>query len=89
MLHHIVFYTKPGCHLCADTLQLLNDLRGEFDLTIDEIDITTDAALFKKYFDKIPVLLIDDRVTLAAPIHQQDVRAALSSPKFQRVPQRF
>ena len=79
MSHHIVFYTKPGCHLCEDALQRLNDLRGEFDLTIEEIDITTDDALFKNYFDKIPVLLINHRVTLAAPINQQDVRAALSS----------
>ena len=77
MPHHIVLYTRPDCHLCEDALRWLNDLRGEFDLTIEEIDITTDDALFKKYFDKIPVLLIDNRVTLAAPIRQGDVRAAL------------
>jgi hypothetical protein len=82
MSHHIVFYSKPGCHLCEDALQRLNGLCGEFDLTIEEIDITADDALFRNYFDKIPVLLIDNRVTLAAPINQQDVRAALSSPKF-------
>jgi glutaredoxin len=79
MPHHIVLYTKPGCHLCEDALRWLYDLRGEFDLTIAEIDITTDAALLQNYFDKIPVLRIDDRVTLAAPINRQDVRAVLSS----------
>ncbi len=77
MYHHIVLYTKPGCHLCENALNLLHQLRGEFDLTIKEIDITTDRALFKKYFDQIPVLLIDQRVTLAAPIDEKDVRAAL------------
>ena len=77
MSHHIVVYTKPGCHLCDDALRLVNDLRGEFDLTIEEIDIAVDAALFKRYFDKIPVLLIDHRVTLAAPILSEAIRAAL------------
>lgn len=75
--HRIVFYTKPGCHLCEDALALLNRLQNEIALTIQTIDITTDDALFKKYFDKIPVLRIDDRVTLAAPIDEKDVRAAL------------
>jgi glutaredoxin len=75
--HRIVFYTKPGCHLCEDTLALLSRLQGEFTLTIQTIDITTDDVLFKKYFDKIPVLWIDERVTLAAPIHESAVRAAL------------
>lgn len=75
--HHIFFYTKPGCHLCEDALALLNRLQTEIALTIQTIDITTDDALFKKYFDKIPVLRIDDRVTLAAPIDEKDLRAAL------------
>jgi glutaredoxin len=75
--HRIVFYTKSGCHLCEDTLALLNRLQGEFTLTIQAIDITTDDVLFKKYFDKIPVLWIDERVTLAAPIDEKNLRAAL------------
>lgn len=75
--HRIIFYTKPGCHLCEDALALLNRLQSEITLTVQAIDITTDDALFKKYFDKIPVLCIDDRVTLAAPIDEKDLRAAL------------
>ena len=77
MTHHVVLYTKPGCHLCTDALALLRELRGEFRLTLDEVDITADGALFKKYFDQIPVLVIDQRTTLTAPIRTQDVRAAL------------
>lgn len=77
MPHKIILYTKPGCHLCEDALRWLENLQSEFDLTIQAIDITTDRELFKNYFDKIPVVLIDDRITLAAPIRQEDVRAAL------------
>jgi glutaredoxin len=77
--HRVVVYSKPGCHLCEDALALLNDLRAEFQIAIAEIDITTDDALHKKYFDQIPILVIDNRVTLAAPIRAQDVHAALIS----------
>ena len=59
---------------------MLRELRPEFDLTIEEVDIAGDHELFKKYFDKIPVLEIDHRVTLAAPIHIDAVRAALNNP---------
>jgi len=77
--HRIVVYSKPGCHLCEDALRMLQELRGGFNLAVEEIDITTDRELFKKYFEKIPVLLIADRITLSAPITKQDVLQALNS----------
>jgi glutaredoxin len=73
----LVVYSKPGCHLCEDTLRLLQVLHHEFDLTIEEIDITTDRELFKNYFEKIPVLVIDGHDTFAAPIPLDEVRATL------------
>ncbi len=78
MLHRIVLYTRPGCHLCESAARLLLELRGEFALTIKEVDITADRELLKNYFDKIPVVQIDDRVTLAAPICKDALRAALT-----------
>ena len=77
MSQRVVVYSKPGCHLCEEAVRLLQGLQHEFNLTIDEIDITHDRALFKQYFEKIPVILVDDRVTLAAPIRLDDLRAAL------------
>ncbi len=77
MPHQVILYAKPGCHLCEEALQLLNALRVEFDLTLAEIDITRDSVLHAKFFDQIPVLVIDDRLTFGAPIPWAAVRAAL------------
>jgi glutaredoxin len=77
MPHHIILYSKPGCHLCEIAYQLLQGLQREFDLTVQETDISGDPALFEKYRDKIPVALIDGHVVLSAPIRLADVRAAL------------
>jgi glutaredoxin len=79
MPHHIILYGKPGCHLCEIAYQLLQGLQREFDLTVQETDITGDPALLEKYRDKIPVALVDGHVTLSAPIRLADVRAALSN----------
>jgi glutaredoxin len=54
-------YSKPGCHLCEDARALLEDLASEFNLVIEEIDITRDDALLSRYRHDIPVLLLGDR----------------------------
>ena len=65
--------------MCEDAMQLLLHLKQEFGLTIQEIDITLDHELHKQYFDKIPVLVIDNHTTVAAPIRVEIVRAALQN----------
>lgn len=78
--HRVVMYTKPGCHLCEDALAMLRGLQSECAFALEERDITTNDAWFKPYFEKIPVLWIDDRVMLAAPLEANQVRAALNDP---------
>ncbi len=84
MKHSVVLYGKPGCHLCDIAHQLLLGLKREFDLTIEEVDITRDDALLARYWDKIPVVVIDDRMTLAAPVRTAELRAALTNGELGR-----
>ncbi len=41
---------------------LLYRLKKDFDFHLEEIDIRTEKGLFKKYKEKIPVLMIDGRM---------------------------
>jgi predicted thioredoxin/glutaredoxin len=77
MAHQVILYSKPGCHLCELAREMVLGLRREYDFHLVETDITLDPALFKQYWDKIPVVVIDGRTTLAEPIDIADVRAAL------------
>ncbi len=79
MAHRVVLYSKPGCHLCEITYQLLEGLHREFEFTLEEIDIAPDSVLLERYGEKIPVVIIDNQTTLFAPIHLVHVRAALTS----------
>ena len=76
--HHITLYGKPGCHLCEDALVLLRKIQRRRLLDIEEIDITTDRDLFRRYDIRIPVIVIDDSIELEAPISEKNLRAALS-----------
>jgi hypothetical protein len=78
MSHRIVLYSRPGCHLCEIAYQLIEGLHRDFDFTLEEADITNDPVLLEQYGEKIPVVVIDNRTTLFAPIRLVHVRAALT-----------
>lgn len=49
-------YTRPGCHLCDDAL----DICREAGLCPETVDITGDLGLVRDYGDRIPVLYCVD-----------------------------
>jgi hypothetical protein len=51
----ITLYSKPDCHLCEDAQDVLRRLRSELGFELSEVDITTDEALHRAYFERIPV----------------------------------
>jgi hypothetical protein len=53
----LTLYTKPGCHLCEELADLLEELRPTWRFSVGEIDITRDADLFARYRYEIPVLV--------------------------------
>ncbi len=55
----VVVYSKPGCHLCADAMDVLAGLRAEFGFELSERDITAEEALHRAYFERIPVIVVD------------------------------
>jgi glutaredoxin len=55
----ITLFTKADCHLCEDTLRVLEELRVELPFELDVRDITLDDALHRQYFERIPVVCLD------------------------------
>lgn len=53
----LIFYTKPGCHLCEGLAEKLAQISSlEFDLEMR--DITTNPCWFERYQYEIPVLCV-------------------------------
>ena len=60
---------KPGCHLCDDARQVVQEVVAEIEaadapprITLEERSILDDEVLAARYAEEIPVLLIDGRV---------------------------
>jgi glutaredoxin len=55
----VTVYSKPGCHLCAEAMTVLEELRSELGFELCERDITTEESLHRAYFERIPVIALD------------------------------
>ena len=77
-LHKITLYSKEGCHLCENAKEALFELADDFEIELEEVDITTDSALFEKYKYTIPVMVIDYSIVLEARIDTRKIYRALA-----------
>jgi len=53
--------------------------REEFNFDLNEIDIESDAKLFEKFKEKIPVLIIKDKMFAKYKLNEGKLRKKLSS----------
>jgi glutaredoxin len=55
----VTVYSKAGCHLCAEVMTALQELRTELGFVLHEVDIADDEELHRAYFERIPVIVLD------------------------------
>ena len=79
--HEVLFYSKAKCSLCDEAREMLHTLEKRFLLSIREIDITADSAIFEKYKNIIPVVIIDGKFTFGARLSEDDILSCLKEMK--------
>ena len=55
----VTLYGRPGCHLCDEARAVLERIRATKPFRLEEIDIESDDALFKRYLERIPVIALE------------------------------
>ena len=55
----VTLYGKPGCHLCEDARATLAELRARRGFDLEEVDVSLDAGLHRRYGERIPVVAVD------------------------------
>lgn len=73
-------YSKPDCHLCVDAREALESVRTELSFELSELDITTDEALHRAYFERIPVVTLDGEELFEYFVDERVLRERLRSP---------
>jgi glutaredoxin len=56
----LTLYSRPGCHLCDDARAVLERVRARAAFSLQEVDITTDDDLHRRYLERIPVVTLGD-----------------------------
>ncbi|MEV0997461.1 glutaredoxin family protein [Nonomuraea sp. NPDC050202] len=78
-MHRITLLGKPGCHLCDDAREVIARVAGELGVPWEEISIESSAELQEKYWEMIPVTLIDGVQHDFWRVDEARLRAALST----------
>jgi glutaredoxin len=74
----VVFYSRPGCHLCEDAREVVERVCADLGTSYEEVDINTSPELVEAYGDQVPVTLVDGRRHDFWRVDEQRLRAALA-----------
>jgi glutaredoxin len=69
---------KPGCHLCDDARKVIEKVAAETGAVVEERDITRDQELHDRYWEQIPVVLVDGEQHTFWRVDERRLRTALS-----------
>jgi glutaredoxin len=75
----VTLYSKPDCHLCVEAQSVLRELRSELGFELSEVDITTDEALHRAYFERIPVGKLGEEELFEYFVDEDALRRRLQS----------
>lgn len=70
----LIFYSKPGCHLCEGLQEKLAELPIELEVR----NITTNDVWFQKYQYEIPVLCVPQENGAEQPLPRIPPRSPVS-----------
>ncbi len=62
----VTLYGKPGCHLCDEVGQVINQVARRRRFKLIKKNILDDPADLEKYHEAIPVILVDLSSTLGS-----------------------
>jgi len=58
-MRSVVLYTRSGCHLCDEAREVVARVAGETGTGWRELSIIDDPKLAERYWEQIPVVLVD------------------------------
>lgn len=76
--HRITLIGKPGCHLCDEARSVIQRVAAELGVPWEELSILDDRDLYDRYWEQIPVTLVDGRQHDFWRVDEGRLRAALA-----------
>lgn len=79
MIPLVTILGKPGCCLCDEAIDVLEEARKLIAFDIEKRDISADAELLDQYGFDIPVILIDGHEAFRHRVERDRLIALLGS----------
>jgi glutaredoxin len=76
--HRVTLLTKPGCHLCDQAREVIARVAGELGVPWEELDISADQELNHRWWELIPVTLVDGEQHDYWSVSEDRLRQALT-----------
>lgn len=70
----VIIYSRPGCHLCEEAKQAIENSNCSDRYALEEVDIESDDELLKKYKHDIPVVTIDGEEAFKHRVDPEEFR---------------
>jgi glutaredoxin len=70
-------YGASGCHLCESAKRVLEQVRAEIPFDLEEVDITGDPELERRFRERIPVVLVGGDEVFTYFVHPDALRRKL------------
>jgi len=77
MTARVTLLGKPGCHLCDEAREVIAAVTAELGETYEERDILQEPDLHDRYWEQIPVVLVDGEQHTFWRVDADRLRAAL------------
>ncbi len=69
---------KPDCHLCDDARAVVQRVAADLGVQVEERSILDDPDLYERYWEQIPVTLVDGEQHDYWRVDEARLRAALA-----------
>jgi glutaredoxin len=75
----LTLYGKPGCCLCDEARQVLELVRLESPFRLEQVDVSRDPALERRYRERIPVVAVDGEEAFELGVDAESLRRRLGT----------
>jgi hypothetical protein len=79
MNQRVTLIGKPDCHLCEDARAVIEQVCAELEVGFAELSILSDPELYDRYWEQIPVTLVDGEQHDFWRVDAARLRAALTA----------
>jgi glutaredoxin len=74
----ITLIGKAGCHLCEDAREVVARVAAEAGADVEELSIDDDPDLAERYWEQVPVVLVDGAQHTFFRVDEDRLRQALA-----------